>query len=171
MDKYCKNCELKFTKSKFRSKKSWSVAKYCSHNCSNKANGGKPTWNKGKPNTWYNPKGLELGHGWNKGIPNLNIVGDKNPSWRGGVTSENKKVRGSIEYALWRTAVFMRDNHTCQKCNHRGGNMHADHIKPFSLYPELRFAIDNGRTLCVECHRQTDTYGYSKIYLPAGTQL
>ena len=92
------------------------------------------------------------------------MEGDKNPKWKGGVSPINHRIRGSIDYALWRTAVFMRDNYTCQKCGHRGGDMHADHIKPFSLYPELRLAIDNGRTLCVECHRQTETYG-NKIYL------
>jgi hypothetical protein len=29
--------------------------------------GKRTAWNKGVPNTWYNPKGLALGHGWNKG--------------------------------------------------------------------------------------------------------
>lgn len=88
--------------------------------------------------------------------------GSKNPGYIDGRTPANKLIRHSVEYRLWREAVFLRDNYTCQnpECGKRGGDMHADHIKPFALYPELRLAIDNGRTLCVDCHRDTPTYGY-----------
>lgn len=75
------------------------------------------------------------------------------------VTSELDLLRGSARYREWRTAVFERDDYTCQECGERGGALQADHIKPFAFYPELRFDLDNGRTLCVPCHRRTDTYG------------
>jgi hypothetical protein len=90
-------------------------------------------------------------------------TGDKSRNWRGGLTSVNNIIRGSTEYKLWRQSVFERDNWTCIWCgkkgNETGGILNADHIKPFCDYPELRFAIDNGRTLCVKCHRTTETYG------------
>ena len=62
------------------------------------------------------------------------------------------------EYILWRTAVFMRDDYICTSCGDEGVYLEADHIKPWALYPELRYAIDNGRTLCKPCHQQTETY-------------
>lgn len=79
------------------------------------------------------------------------------------IVSDNIRIRESSEYKLWRKSVFERDNYTCVWCNAKSGNgktviLNADHIKPFAYYPELRFAIDNGRTLCVDCHRTTDTF-------------
>jgi len=93
------------------------------------------------------------------GMPNPKTAGANNAFWKGGVTPLYKKIRKSTEYKLWRTAVFTRDNFTCIWCGERGGVLHADHIKPFAHYPELRFAIDNGRTLCINCHKKTETYG------------
>ena len=92
-------------------------------------------------------------------------MGSDNFNWKGGTTSKNIAIRNSREYKLWRKSVFERDGYTCIWCGQVGGRLHADHIKPFSLYPELRLAIDNGRTLCVECHKKTYSYlkGVMKI--------
>ena len=76
-----------------------------------------------------------------------------------GITPIHEKIRKSPEYKEWRSKVFARDNFTCNGCGKHGGFLHADHIQPFSLYPTLRFDVGNGRTLCVPCHRKTETYG------------
>ena len=78
--------------------------------------------------------------------------GDKNPLWKGGVSPKYKLIRMGIDFRLWREAVFARDNWTCQDCKMKGVFLHPHHIKSFIKYPELRFAIDNGKTLCKKCH-------------------
>ncbi len=86
-------------------------------------------------------------------------TGENHYAWRGGITPENKLIRHSKETSRWREAVFERDNWTCQECNIRGGKLHSHHIKSFSQYPELRFEVSNGITLCEKCHRKTENYG------------
>jgi hypothetical protein len=71
-----------------------------------------------------------------------------------GNTTENEKDRKSAKYRNWRNLVFKRDNYTCQICTKKGGLIHADHIKPFAYYKELRHDVNNGRTLCVSCHKK-----------------
>lgn len=104
---------------------------------------------------------------WNKGLHmpkeyrlklSLAKQGERHPNWQGGKSSMNKRLRATVEYKEWRLNIFKRDDHTCVECGSRGVNLHADHIKPFAFYPELRFDITNGRTLCVPCHKKTDSY-------------
>ena len=86
-----------------------------------------------------------------------------------GNSKKNVLIRGSIESRLWREAVFARDNYTCQKCSERGGRLHPHHKKPFADYPELRFAIDNGMTLCVSCHaKEHQDVGFFKQMIRNG---
>lgn len=94
---------------------------------------------------------LSLSH---KGL----LSGNNHPNWKGGITPINQKIKNSNKYKFWREAVFKRDNWTCVWCGAKQIYLNADHIKPFSLFPKLRFDINNGRTLCVPCHKKTDTY-------------
>ena len=79
-------------------------------------------------------------------------IGDKSSNWKGGITSENERIRHGIEIRLWRESVFARDNWTCQKCGKRGVKLCAHHIKGFAKCKELRTSVENGITLCKECH-------------------
>jgi len=84
--------------------------------------------------------------------------GPNNPRWTGGL--EGRRARGARarsckEQRDWSRAVLARDNHTCQFCGRRGGDLQADHIKPYKDYPDLRWDVSNGRTLCKPCHYTT----------------
>lgn len=62
--------------------------------------------------------------------------------------------RNYKEYFEWRSEVFKRDNYTCRDCGQVGGRLNAHHIKGYKKYPELRVVVNNGLTLCEECHRK-----------------
>lgn len=93
------------------------------------------------------------------------LRGDRAWAWKGGVSTQNRIDRTRREYFLWRNSVFERDGFICQFCGQAGGKLQADHIKPFAKFPELRYEISNGRTLCISCHKTTETYGNSKYYM------
>lgn len=82
-----------------------------------------------------------------------------NPNWKGGVTGELRLARNCKAYKEWCKKVFERDNYTCQICGdgcEKGRGKHitlnAHHINSFAKYPELRYDISNGITLCYPCH-------------------
>lgn len=153
----CLVCEQEFYAKPSHIKKGW--AKCCSNKCAKSTDAWREKaseFNSGKVRTPEMRQQMSK----IKVLSPYTPRGADNPAWKGGVTPINQKIRHSIDYRLWREAVFARDNFTCQHCSKRGGKLNADHIKPFSLFPEVRFAIDNGRTLCIPCHQKTPTWGY-----------
>jgi ribosomal protein L37AE/L43A len=91
---------------------------------------------------------------WKKGMIGYGS-GNKNPNWKGGISLENNRLRTCVEFRLWREAVFARDGWTCRKCgDNRGGNLQPHHIFNFAEHESVRYAIDNGITLCKKCHTE-----------------
>lgn len=86
------------------------------------------------------------------------LTGDKAVAWQGGKTKESKCRRTNADYKAWRMAVFERDNFKCQCCRRHTRTLEAHHIKEVCNYPELIYDVDNGITLCHECHKETDNY-------------
>jgi len=177
--KQCEACGKEFYIRPYRI----SEAKYCNRKCASATLfGNKPTWNKGIktgliPKTAFK-KGVHLSQKtefkkgnkpwhtgkknairtWNKGIQFKQITGKNHWNWKGGKSPQNIKIRNSIEYRIWRRSVFERDKFTCQRCGQIGGKLNAHHVKEFAFFPQLRFDISNGKTLCVNCHKKEGTY-------------
>lgn len=109
---------------------------------------GKPPWNKGKKGYKTNKVVTEE----HKQKIREARSGEQSNFWKGGVATDRAKI------ARWTTdqapAVHRKYDYTCQICNKRGGNLHAHHVAPVALKPELAYEFDNLITLCEFCHRE-----------------
>lgn len=104
---------------------------YCSDNCTREH---RPTWFNGEKIYNYDPKrSNEL----------------------------RKSQRKSQEDSIFINGVKKRDNYTCQCCDNRGGKLVSHHLESYNSNVEGRYNIDNGITLCEECHKKFHKqYGY-----------
>ncbi len=98
---------------------------------------------------------------------------------RNKITPLNRLIVSGLRYREWRDFVFKRDDWTCQVCEKKGYQLQAHHIFPFSLLLEKNkitsleqsekcyelWDINNGITLCISCHKKTDSYGYKCLKL------
>ena len=85
--------------------------------------------------------------------------GKDNFNWKGGISTRDMKIRQNMNYRRWRKLVYKRDDYTCQECGVAGVELHAHHQIPFSESPLHQFDIDNGITLCKDCHNLVHSKG------------
>ena len=139
MKLYCVICGKEFKVKNNRGK----IAKYCSHKCRSEG--------RKKLKGLLHYKIIKKNKGW---FTPERIKGEKSHNWKGGISSERDKIRGNIEFLLWRKAVFQRDDFICQKYGIKGGKLNAHHINNFSEFSELRTSISNGITLSEKAHKE-----------------
>jgi hypothetical protein len=63
---------------------------------------------------------------------------------------QDKHLRQSWQYKEWKAKVNIKDNFKCKDCGKESDIAH--HIKNWHEFPELRFDVENGKTLCRKCH-------------------
>lgn len=133
-----------------------------------------------------NPNVSKALKGIRRPLYSLRMRGKNNPRYIDGRTSLYNLIKNLIEYKQWRNSIYQRDNYRCQECYKISeGDIEVHHIKPFSIILQeflqtysqfspiedketlVRLAItytpfwdiNNGKTLCKECHRKTKNYG------------
>ena len=99
---------------------------------------------------------------WNKGIPFRagipkpwkSVHGEDNPNYLGPeLRKKNEKKHLDSEYRVWMFSVKKRDGWKCRIADENcDGRLEAHHILNWIEYPELRYQINNGITLCHAHH-------------------
>lgn len=84
------------------------------------------------------------------------IRGPKHSRWTG--KAKRQRRLGGKRYTEWRIKVLERDNHKCRECDAvvEGSDAVAHHKKPWDLFPELRYKVENGITYCRSCHMKIE---------------
>ncbi|HJV17920.1 MAG TPA: HNH endonuclease signature motif containing protein [Bacillales bacterium] len=80
---------------------------------------------------------------------------------------ETEDITDSAEYKEWRKKVYVRDNYRCKMpgCSSNSKQIAAHHIYPKRKFPEKKFDVSNGITLCKKCHEKT--FGKESNYIDA----
>lgn len=84
------------------------------------------------------------------------VGGNKNWNYNPTLTAEERTFRRILQHAeekIWRSFVFKRDSFCCQLCHNSSKyNLRAHHLDAWHWAKDKRFELNNGITLCVDCH-------------------
>lgn len=108
-----------------------------------------PMWKGGLPKCEVCKKQLS-NYNNKRCIEHSKVVGERNGNWISDRTKLAKRQeRNDMAYKEWRKQVWIRDNYKCKigNCDCKG-KIIAHHILGWSLFPELRYEVNNGITLC-----------------------
>lgn len=88
-------------------------------------------------------------------------TGPNNYNYNPSISMEERIIgRMYTEYGMWRKKVYERDSYSCKLCgNSTSGNLNAHHLDGYNWCKDKRTDINNGVTLCTQCHN-----GFHKIY-------
>jgi hypothetical protein len=147
MKKVCNYCKKEFNGRKEN--------KYCSRICRN----------KGRTVTEETRNKFSVFHSTRRRNPRsvetkqkISMAFTKDKEFIGFRKNELERLRRSEEYEKWRVSVYERDSYSCVLCHKIGGYLEAHHIKSFAKFPEVRFDINNGITVCKYCHSKIDKH-------------
>lgn len=80
--------------------------------------------------------------------------GENHPKWNPNITDEERKIKRNYhEYSEWRSEVYKRDGYACICCKTKGC-IEAHHLNGYNWDREHRTDINNGVTLCEDCHNE-----------------
>lgn len=92
-------------------------------------------------------------------LRSVRVKGKDHPLYNHSLSDEDRKSSRNrnhqLETRIWRESVYKRDNYSCVRCSdNRGGNLNAHHLNGWTPFPDQRFNVDNGVTLCDKCHKE-----------------
>lgn len=101
----------------------------------------------------------------NKCSSKIFMTGEKHWKWNPNRTEAERQNRKNGNKALineWRKKVYQRDDFICQHCyKENEHDLVAHHLDGFDKFEEKRYDVNNGITLCEQCHKNFHhIYGY-----------
>ena len=113
---------------------------------------------------------LKSGHTTSCGCFRLEMLqGETNPNYRPDLPLEERNGKRGYPIERWALAVKRRDNFTCQVCGSKE-KLVAHHLNSYASAKDKRYDIENGVTMCRDCHTDFHTNFLENYRVPCNEQ-